>query len=71
VRRSKADDGYVPLDWSAKSALSRDEQEMVEIQRKDLWRKGIRTEPLLTQMALEFAACICMMKAAKKAGVIA
>jgi len=62
-------DGYTPLAWTEESTLTAEEREIVEAQRKDLWRNGIRTEPLLTQMALEFAAVICMQRAAKRAGL--
>jgi len=61
--------GYKPTAWDAESTLSAEEQSIVEAQRKDLWRHGIRTEPLLTRMAFEFAAVICMQRAAKKAGI--
>jgi hypothetical protein len=56
--------GYKPLDWSGPSELSKHDQEMVEIMRKDLWRNGVRTEPNLTRMAYEFAAVACMGKGA-------
>lgn len=62
--------GYTPLTWDAESTLSADEQATIEAQRKDLWRGGIRTEPQLTEMAFEFAAVICMQRAAKKAGIL-
>lgn len=62
--------GYKPLTWEPDSSLSKDQREIVEAQRKDLWRHGIRKEPLLTQMAFEFAAVICMQRAARKAGVL-
>lgn len=70
MRRADPLAGYTPLAWGADSSLSKDQQEIVEAQRKDLWRHGIRKEPLLTQMAFEFAAVICMQRAAKRAGVI-
>lgn len=57
--------GYKPLDWSGPSELSPEERETVEAQRRDLWRHGIRTEPMLTRMAFEFAAVISMSRAAK------
>lgn len=60
MRRTSPLAGYVPLDWSGESVLSQEEQDMVEIQRKDLWRHGIRTEPMLTRMAFEFGAVVCM-----------
>jgi hypothetical protein len=61
--------GYVPLAWEADSMLTRDEQAIVEAQRRDLWRHGVRTEPLLTRMAFEFGAVICMQRAAKLHGI--
>jgi hypothetical protein len=54
--------GYKPLDWSGESKLSKDEQEVVEHQRQDLWRHGIR-KPMLTRMAFEFGAVVCMLRA--------
>jgi len=62
--RKKRDDmkGYTPLVWGADSRLSKHEQEMVEIQREDLWRRGVRTQPLLDRMAFEFAAVVCMFQ---------
>jgi len=59
--------GYKPLGWSFPSSLSAEEQETVEAQRRDLWRNGIRTEPMLTRMAFEFAAVITMNRASKAA----
>lgn len=53
--------GYVPLDWGADSQLSKREQEYVEINRKDLWSAGVRTEPNLTRMAFEFGAVQAML----------
>lgn len=55
--------GYVPLDWPSDSQLSKEEQEAVEGQRRDIWRHGIRTEPMLTRMAFEFGATICILRA--------
>ncbi len=55
--------GYVPLAWSADSKLSTREQELVEINRKDLWSFGVRTEPNLTRMAFEFGAVQAMLRA--------
>jgi hypothetical protein len=55
--------GYVPLTWDADSQLSADEQENVEINRRDLWRNGVRTEPNLTRMAFEFGAVMTMLRA--------
>jgi len=65
--RGKKDDlaGYKPMTWEKDSKLSKDEQETVESQRKDLWRGGVRTEPLLIRMAFEFAAVIHMSRAEK------
>jgi hypothetical protein len=56
--------GYKALSWPADSKLSQDEQEAVELQRRDLWRHGIKKEPMLTQLAFEFGAVLCMMKRA-------
>ncbi len=58
--------GYVPLAWDEHSELSADEQEFVEINRKDLWRNGVRTEPNLTRMAFEFGAVQAMMRQASQ-----
>ncbi len=58
-------DGYKPLTWAADSQLSPDEQKAVEINRRDLWRHGVRTEPNLTRMAFEFGAVMCMLRAPK------
>lgn len=55
-------EAYTPLNWSGPSELSEDEQEIVEIQRRDLWRHGIRREPQLTEMAFMFAAAICSLR---------
>jgi hypothetical protein len=55
--------GYKPLDWSGPSVLTPYEQEIVELQRRDLWRHGIRKEPLLTRMAFEFAATLLSLRA--------
>ena len=57
--------GYTPIDWSGPSQLTKDEQEIVEIQRRDLYRHGIRKEPMLTRMAFEFAAVICASRETK------
>jgi hypothetical protein len=61
--------GYTPLDWKEPSELSPSERAAVEVMRRDLWRNGVRTEPLLTRMAFEFAAVATMQKAAKKHGI--
>lgn len=53
--------GYKPLDWTGDSALTAEEQELVEIERRDLWRCGIR-DPLCTRMAFEFAAVIMALR---------
>jgi hypothetical protein len=58
---------YEPLTWDADSTLGPDEQAAIEAQRRDLWTKGIRLEPVLTRMAFEFGALACMRRAAKKA----
>jgi hypothetical protein len=65
MRRADLMSGYTALAWDADSSLSLDERATVEAQRRDLWRHGIRTEPNLTRMAFEFAAVICMHRAAK------
>lgn len=54
--------GYKPLSWDADSQLSREEQEAVETQRRDLWRHGIRKQPMLDRMAFEFGAVVCMLR---------
>jgi hypothetical protein len=59
--------GYVPLVWGTDSRLSLHEQEMVELQHKDLWRHGVRTEPQLTRMAFEFGAVVVMLQDKKAA----
>lgn len=59
--------GYEPLTWEG-SELDREQQETIEAQRRDIWRHGIR-DPLLTQMAFEFAYLICVRRAAKAAGI--
>lgn len=66
VKRAKRDPmaGYVPLDWTGYSELSKSEQESIETQRRDLWRHGIR-DPLLTLMAFEFGATLEIMKRAR------
>lgn len=56
--------GYEPLAWEEDSELDRHQQETIEAQRREIWRHGIR-EPLLTQMAFEFAYLICVQRAAK------
>jgi hypothetical protein len=66
LRKRDACAGYVPLKWDTDSKLSAAEREAVEAQRKDLWRNGVRTEPNLTRMAFEFAAVVCMFRAAKE-----
>jgi hypothetical protein len=55
-------DGYVPLAWDAASTLDADEQAIIEAQRKDLWSRGVRTEPQLTDMAFQFGAVVCMFR---------
>jgi hypothetical protein len=70
MKRPKADDGYVPLTWTKDDTLPQVDRDTIDAQRKDLWRGGIRTEPLLTRMAFEFAAVIAMQRAAKKAGLL-
>jgi hypothetical protein len=69
MRRAKKDvmAGYEPLTWEPDSELDRDQQQTIEWQRRDIWRHGIR-DPLLTQMAFEFAYLICVQRAAKAAG---
>lgn len=54
--------GYVPLVWGADSELSPQEQENVEVNRRDLWRAGVRTEPNLSRMAFEFGAVMTMLQ---------
>lgn len=69
--RVRGDDrmkGYAPLAWDAASDLSDDEQQCVEICRRDLWRNGVRTEPNLTRMAFEFGAVMAMTKATDDSG---
>jgi hypothetical protein len=68
-RKAKPDplDGYEPLKWDADSTLGPEEQQTIEEQRRDMWRKGLRGA-LLEQLAFEFAAVICMRRAAKAAG---
>jgi hypothetical protein len=61
--------GYKPLEWATDSTLTAEERETIETQRRDLWRNGVKTEPLLTRMAFEFGAVITMRRAAKRAGV--
>lgn len=70
MNRTDALKGYKPIEWGADSVLSADQRAIVEGQRKDLWRHGIRTEPVLTHMAFEFGAVICMQRAARKAGLL-
>lgn len=70
MKRDNKMHGYAPLAWDSKSALSRDEQEMVEIQRRDLWRHGVRTEPNLTRMAFEFAAVVCALRGKAESGKV-
>lgn len=57
--------GYKPLRWDADSLLSKGEREAVDRQRLDLWKHGVRREPLLTRMAFEFAALETMLRARK------
>lgn len=54
-------DGYEPLTWDEGTALDAHEQAVIEQQRRDLWRGGIR-EPNLTRMAFEFAAVVCLLE---------
>jgi len=65
VRRCNKLVGYKPLTWESDSQLSKHEQEMVEIQRKDLWQHGIRKQPMLDRMAFEFAAVVCILQSAE------
>ena len=58
--------GYKPLDWSGPSELTKHEQEMIEIMRRDLWRHGIHAQPQLDEMAFLFAFAHCSASAAKK-----
>jgi hypothetical protein len=60
--------GYEPLAWPSDSKLSKAEQEAVELQRRDLWRHGIRKEPQLTKLAFEFGATLSMLMAKKVKG---
>lgn len=48
--------------------LTASEREVIETQRKDLWKHGIRKQPLLDQMAFEFGYVICAFRAAREAG---
>jgi hypothetical protein len=59
--------GYKALDWSGPSELTREEQELVEIMRRDLWRHGIRKRPQLDAMAFEFAWAATSANAAARA----
>jgi hypothetical protein len=61
--------GYEPLTWDVDSELGAEEQATIENERRQLWRKGVRGA-LLEQLAYEFAAVICMKRAAKKAGLL-
>jgi hypothetical protein len=54
--------GYKPLVWPESSSLSAEEQECVELQRRDLWRHGIRKQPMLDKLAFEFGAVMCIMR---------
>ena len=62
--------GYTPLSWDGHTVLTAAEREAVDAQRRDLWRHGVRTEPNLTRMAFEFAAVVCMQRAARKVGLL-
>lgn len=55
-------DGYVPLEWAGQSKLTAEEQAAVESQRRQLWRHGIRQEPMLTRMAFEFGYALTAMR---------
>ena len=59
-------EGYRPLVWSENCELTADERETIEAQRKDLWRNGIRKQPMLDRMAYEFAYVICALKGAAR-----
>jgi hypothetical protein len=61
--------GYEPLTWEADSELGAEEQATIENERRQLWRKGVRGA-LLEQLAYEFAAVICMQRAARRAGLL-
>ncbi len=59
-------EGYQPFEWSAESQLTAAERGIVETQRKDLWRNGIRKQPMLDRMAFEFGYVICALKGAAR-----
>ena len=69
MRKPKPMTEYTPMTWDSESKLSKDEQETVESQRRQLWAKGVRTQPNLDRMAFEFAAIITMLRSASGTGL--
>ena len=54
-----------PMVWG-KTTLDAEQQAAVELMRRQLWRRGIRHEPLFSRMAFQFAAVLCMDRASKR-----
>jgi hypothetical protein len=62
---------YVPLVWGPDSLLTKEQQAIVDHQRRDIWDHGIRGA-LLERMAFEFGYVICCaQQAAKRATAVA
>ena len=53
--------GYTPLEAGSMSELEPFEREMVEVMRRDLWRRGVR-DPRLTKLAFELAGAACLSR---------
>lgn len=58
--------GYAPLVWSEDCELTLEERDIIEAQRRDLWRHGIRKQPMLDVMAYEFGYVVCLLREAEK-----
>lgn len=47
--------------FSNECELTALEQEMIEAQRKDLWKHGVRKQPQLDEMAFQFGYVVCLL----------
>ena len=54
--------GYKPMVFRPDSKLTPYQRARVEDQRRDLWRHGVRKQPLLDRMALEFGYVVCLLQ---------
>jgi len=52
---------YEPLTWPDDCVIAAEERATIERCRQDLWVIGVRSEPMLTRMAIEFGVLTSLM----------